>query len=38
MPIAAPRQLFEPPDELATKTSIEFYAGWKDAFLKGRAE
>jgi ATP-dependent Lon protease len=38
MPIAARRQLFELPDELATKISIEFYADPKDAFLKGLVE
>lgn len=34
MPIAARRQLFELPDQLATKISIEFYADTADAFLK----
>ncbi|MBI4525347.1 MAG: hypothetical protein HY695_16215 [Deltaproteobacteria bacterium] len=38
MPISARRQLFELPDELATKVSIDFYADPKDAFLKGLAE
>ena len=38
MPISARRQLFELPDELATKVSIEFYADPKDAFLKGLVE
>ena len=38
MPISARRQLFELPDELATKVSIEFYAEPKDAFLKGLVE
>ena len=38
MPIAARRQLFDLPDELATKISIEFYADPKDAFLKGLVE
>ena len=38
MPISARRQLFELPDELATKISIEFYADPKDAFLKGLVE
>ncbi len=34
MPIAARRQLFDLPDQLATKISIEFYADTADAFLK----
>ncbi|MGA2262434.1 MAG: hypothetical protein ABSH28_13485 [Acidobacteriota bacterium] len=34
MPISARRQLFELPDELATRISIEFYADPRDAFLK----
>lgn len=38
MPIAARRQLFELPDELATKVSIDFYADPKDAFLKALVE
>jgi len=38
MPISARRQLFELPDELATKISIEFYADPKDAFLKALVE
>jgi ATP-dependent Lon protease len=38
MPISARRQLFELPDDLATKVSIEFYADPKDAFLKGLVE
>jgi ATP-dependent Lon protease len=38
MPISSRRQLFELPDELATKVSIEFYADSKDAFLKGLVE
>jgi ATP-dependent Lon protease len=38
MPISARRQLFELPDELATKISIDFYADPKDAFLKGLVE
>lgn len=38
MPIAARRQLFDLPDELATKISIEFYADAKDAFAKALAE
>ena len=38
MPIAARRQLFDLPDELATKISIEFYADAKDAFLKALVE
>jgi len=38
MPISSRRQLFELPDELATKVSIEFYADPKDAFLKGLVE
>jgi ATP-dependent Lon protease len=38
MPIAARRQLFELPDQLATKISIEFYADVADALLKTIAE
>jgi len=38
MPISSRRQLFELPDELATKVSIDFYADPKDAFLKGLVE
>lgn len=38
MPIASRKQLFELPDELATKVSIDFYADLKDAFLKGLVE
>jgi ATP-dependent Lon protease len=38
MPIAARRQLFELPDALATKVSIDFYADPKDAFLKALVE
>ncbi|MGA2260915.1 MAG: hypothetical protein ABSH28_05730 [Acidobacteriota bacterium] len=34
MPISARRQLFELPDELATRITIEFYADPMDAFLK----
>jgi len=38
MPISARRQLFELPDVLATKISIDFYSDPKDAFLKGLIE
>lgn len=38
MPIASRRQLFELPDTLATKISIEFYSDPKDAFLKALVE
>ena len=38
MPISARKQLFDLPDALATKISIEFYADPKDAFLKALAE
>ncbi len=38
MPIGSRRQLFELPDELATKISIEFYADSRDAFLKSLTE
>jgi ATP-dependent Lon protease len=38
MPISARRQLFDLPDSLATKISIEFYADSKDAFLKALVE
>jgi ATP-dependent Lon protease len=34
LPISARKQLFELPDALATKISIEFCADAKDAFLK----
>jgi ATP-dependent Lon protease len=38
MPISSRRQLFDLPDALATKVSIEFYADPKDAFLKALVE
>lgn len=38
MPISSRRQLFDLPDELATKVSIEFYADPKDAFVKALAD
>jgi ATP-dependent Lon protease len=38
MPISARRQLFDLPDNLATKISIEFYADSADALLKAIAE
>ena len=38
MPISARKQLFDLPDTLATKISIEFYADAKDAFLKALVE
>ncbi len=38
MPISSRKQLFELPDELATKINIDFYADAKDAFLKGLLE
>jgi ATP-dependent Lon protease len=38
MPISARRQLFELPDELATKIRIEFYAEAADALLKAVME
>ena len=38
MPISARKQLFDLPDALATKISIEFYADAKDAFLKALVE
>jgi ATP-dependent Lon protease len=34
MPISSRKQLFELPDEMATKVNIEFYADATDAFLK----
>lgn len=34
MPVSSRRQLFDLPDEMATKISIEFYATVTDAFLK----
>lgn len=38
MPISSRRQLFDLPDALATKVSIDFYADPKDAFLKALVE
>jgi len=38
MPISARRQLFDLPDELATKISIEFYSDSPDALLKAVIE
>ena len=38
MAVSAWRQLFDLPDELATKVSVEFYADPRDAFLKALAE
>ena len=38
MPISARRQLFELPDEMATKISIEFYADAPDALVKAVLE
>jgi ATP-dependent Lon protease len=38
MPISSRKQLFDLPDELATKVSIDFYSDPKDAFLKGLVE
>ena len=38
MPISSRRQLFELPDELATRVSIDFYADARDAFLKALVE
>ncbi len=38
MPISARRQLFDLPDELATKISIEFYSDSADALLKAVVE
>jgi ATP-dependent Lon protease len=38
MPISARKQLFDLPDALATKISIEFYSDPKDAFLKALVE
>jgi ATP-dependent Lon protease len=34
MPISSRRQLFDLPDEMATKINIEFYADVTDAFVK----
>ena len=34
MPISSRRQLFDLPDEMATKINIEFYADAADAFSK----
>jgi ATP-dependent Lon protease len=38
MPIASRRQLFDLPDEMATKITIEFYAEAADAFIKAIVE
>lgn len=38
MPVSARRQLFELPDNLATKINIEFYADAPDAVLKSVVE
>lgn len=38
MPIAARRQLFDLPDDMATKINIDFYADAADAFLKAIME
>jgi ATP-dependent Lon protease len=38
MPIAARRQLFDLPDDMATKINIDFYADAADAFLKAIIE
>ena len=38
MPISARRQLFELPDDMATKISIEFYADAPDALAKAVLE
>jgi len=34
MPVSSRRQLFDLPDEMATKINIEFYADAADAFVK----
>ncbi|NMB46574.1 MAG: hypothetical protein GX998_09225, partial [Firmicutes bacterium] len=34
MPISARRQLFDLPDDLATRINVEFYADVTDAFAK----
>lgn len=38
MPISARKQLIELPDELATRVTIHFYAGVRDALLKSILE
>ena len=38
MPVAARRQLFDLPDELATKINIEFYSDLQDAVFKAMME
>jgi ATP-dependent Lon protease len=38
MPISSRRQLFDLPDEMATKITIEFYAEAADAFMKAIVE
>lgn len=38
MPVAARRQLFDLPDELATKINIEFYSEPQDAVFKAMME
>jgi ATP-dependent Lon protease len=38
MPVSARKQLFELPDELATKVTVVYYADAKDALLKALSE
>ena len=38
MPVSVRKQLFELPDELATKVSVVYYADAKDALLKALSE
>jgi ATP-dependent Lon protease len=38
MPVSARKQLFELPDDLATKVTVVYYADAKDALLKALSE
>jgi ATP-dependent Lon protease len=38
MPISARKQLFDLPDELATRVTVVYYADAKDALLKALSE
>ena len=38
MPISARKQLYDMPDELATKVTVVYYADAKDALLKALSE
>jgi ATP-dependent Lon protease len=38
MPVSARKQLFDLPDELATKVTVVYYSDARDAFLKALSE